>query len=577
MLKKIFAFQLYLLLLAGDNASFSDTLYTDAGAIVLSDVNQVFQDADIITKIRPPNDSEVPRLRGKTLFSMIQPAINTELYESLTEQGTNVFALDCVPRMLSRGQSFDTLSSQANIAGYRSIIEAADAFPRFFAGQMTAAGKVPPAKVLVMGTGVAGLAAIQTAKNMGAIVRAFDVRPVCKEQVESMGATFLEVDIDEDGSGAGGYAKEMSDEYKAAQRKMMLDQAADVDIIITTALIPGRKAPVLVDQEMLNLMKAGSVCVDLAAANGGNVAQTQPDEIVTTSNGVKIIGYTDLPSRLASTASNLFANNIAKFILSIGPQTTKEKGVFQIDLKDDAVQNMLISYGGNARWPDKITPFAPPPPPAQAVAEVVELTPEQEKALADETSKESFVKNTMIGSAVAAILVGFGLTADGPSSVNLLATFGLAGLAGYQVVWGVAPALHSPLMAVTNAISGCTAIGGMLLLASGDHSSTSLIPDSPAHWMGAVATTLSFVNIAGGFLVSGKMLDLFRRPEDPKEFFELYGVPISILTAGLAAASFFNVGDMGLMSGTTSIAASILCISAIAGMYTFVILVVFGL
>lgn len=551
---------------AGDNASFSDTLYTDAGAIVLSDVNQVFQDADIITKIRPPNDSEVPRLRGKTLFSMIQPAINTELYESLTEQGTNVFALDCVPRMLSRGQSFDTLSSQANIAGYRSIIEAADAFPRFFAGQMTAAGKVPPAKVLVMGTGVAGLAAIQTAKNMGAIVRAFDVRPVCKEQVESMGATFLEVDIDEDGSGAGGYAKEMSDEYKAAQRKMMLDQAADVDIIITTALIPGRKAPVLVDQEMLNLMKAGSVCVDLAAANGGNVAQTQPDEIVTTSNGVKIIGYTDLPSRLASTASNLFANNIAKFILSIGPQTTKEKGVFQIDLKDDAVQNMLISYGGNARWPDKITPFAPPPPPAQAVAEVVELTPEQEKALADETSKESFVKNTMIGSAVAAILVGFGLTADGPSSVNLLATFGLAGLAGYQVVWGVAPALHSPLMAVTNAISGCTAIGGMLLLASGDHSSTSLIPDSPAHWMGAVATTLSFVNIAGGFLVSGKMLDLFRRPEDPKEFFELYGVPISILTAGLAAASFFNVGDMGLMSGTTSIAASILCISAIAAL-----------
>jgi NAD(P) transhydrogenase len=568
---------LYPFLSAGDNASFSDTLYTEAGAIVLSNVDQVFQDADIITKIRPPNDSEVPRLRGKTLFSMIQPAINTELYESLTKQGTNIFALDCVPRMLSRGQSFDTLSSQANIAGYRSIIEAADAFPRFFAGQMTAAGKVPPAKVLVMGTGVAGLAAIQTAKNMGAIVRAFDVRPVCKEQVESMGATFLEVDIDEDGSGAGGYAKEMSDDYKAAQRKMMLDQAADVDIIITTALIPGRKAPVLVDQEMLNLMKAGSVCVDLAAANGGNVAQTQPDEIVTTSNGVKIIGYTDLPSRLASTASNLFANNIAKFILSIGPQTTKEKGVFQIDLKDDAVQNMLISYGGNARWPDKITPFTPPPPPVQDVAEVVELTPEQEKALADSTSKESFVKNAMIGSAVAAILVGFGLTADGPPSVNLLATFGLAGLAGYQVVWGVAPALHSPLMAVTNAISGCTAIGGMLLLASGDHSSASLIPDSPAHWMGAVATTLSFVNIAGGFLVSGKMLDLFRRPEDPKEFFELYGVPISILTAGLAAATFFNVGDMGLMSGTTSIAASILCISAIAGMYTFVIFVVFGL
>jgi NAD(P) transhydrogenase len=552
---------------AGDNASFSDGLYTEAGAIVLSDAVQVFQDADIITKIRPPNDNEVPRLRGKTLFSMIQPAINSELYETLTEQGTNVFALDCVPRMLSRGQSFDTLSSQANIAGYRAVIEAADVFPRFFAGQMTAAGKVAPAKVLVMGAGVAGLAAIQTAKNMGAIVRAFDVRPVCKEQVESMGATFLEVDIEEDGSGAGGYAKEMSDEYKEAQRKMMLEQAADVDIIITTALIPGRKAPILVDDDMLNLMKAGSVCVDLAAANGGNVAQTKADEIVETSNGVKIVGYTDLPSRLASTASNLFANNIAKFILSIGPQTTKEKGVFQIDLEDDAVQNMLISYGGNARWPDKITPFTPPPPPVQEQAiEVVELTPEQEKVLADEASKNQFVKNSMIASAAAALLVGFGLTADSPSSVNLMATFGLAGLAGYQVVWGVAPALHSPLMAVTNAISGSTAIGGMILLASGDHTTTSLIPDSPAHWMGAVATVLSFINISGGFLVSGKMLDLFRRPEDPKEFFEMYGIPVGILVAGLAAASFSGVGDIALMSGTTSIAASILCISAIAAL-----------
>jgi H+-translocating NAD(P) transhydrogenase len=265
----------------------------------------------------------------------------------------------------------------------------------------------------------------------------------------------LEVDINEDGSGAGGYAKEMSDEYKKAQAKMMMDQAADVDIIITTALIPGRKAPVLVDQEMLNQMKPGSVCVDLAAANGGNVAQTKPDEIVTTSNGVKIIGYTDLPSRLASTASNLFANNIAKFILSIGPQTTKEKGMFQIDMEDDAVQNMLISYDGMARWPDKIIPFAPPPPPAQStVVETVKLTPEEQKALADQESKDQFVKNSLLASVAAASLVAFGLTADSPSAVSLMATFGLAGLAGYQVVWGVAPALHSPLMAVTNAISG---------------------------------------------------------------------------------------------------------------------------
>jgi len=552
---------------AGEKASFSDKAYFDEGAIVLPE-EQVYG-ASIITKIRPPNEEETKKLAGKTLISMIQPAINSDLYKTLTEQNTNVFALDCVPRMLSRGQSYDTLSSQANIAGYRAIIEAAEAFPRFFAGQMTAAGKVPPAKVLVLGAGVAGLAAIQTAKNMGAIVRGFDVRPVCREQVESMGATFLEVDIEEDGSGTGGYAKEMSDDYKIAQAKMMLEQAADVDIIVTTALIPGRKAPVLVNEEMLGAMKAGSVCVDLAAANGGNVAQTRPDEIVTSSNGVKIIGYTDLPSRLASTASNLFANNIAKFVLSIGPQTTKEEGVYQVDLEDDAVQNMLISFEGEARWPDKITPFSPPPPPPSnnAEAELVVLTPEEAKELADKESKEMFTKNALYASIAAAGLVTFGLTTDSGASVNLMATFALAGLAGYQVVWGVAPALHSPLMAVTNAISGLTALGGMLVLAhNSDSGSLSLIPDTPAHWMGAVATVLSFVNIAGGFLVSGKMLDLFRRPEDPKDYFELYGVPAAVVLAGVGAAAFGSVGDLSIMSGTVSIAAAICCISAIAGL-----------
>lgn len=292
---------------AGEKADFSDQAFLDAGAVVLQG-DQFFEEADIITKIRPPNDEEIPKLAGKTLVAMVSPAINTKLYETLTKQKTNVFSLDNVPRMLSRAQTYDVLSSQANIAGYRAVIEAAEAFPRFFAGQMTAAGKVPPAKVLVLGAGVAGLAAIQTAKNMGAIVRAFDVRPVTKEQVESMGAEFLEVDYQEDGSGAGGYAKEMSDGFKQAQAAMMLEQAKDVDIIITTALIPGRKAPILVDQQMLDAMKPGSVCVDLAAANGGNVMQTKPNEIVTTDNGVKIIGYTDLPSRLPATASTLVSN-----------------------------------------------------------------------------------------------------------------------------------------------------------------------------------------------------------------------------------------------------------------------------
>ncbi len=274
---------------------------------------QVYVDSDIITKINTPDENEIPKLAGKTLVGMISPSINTEVYETLTNQNTNVFALDQVPRMLSRAQTYDVLSSQANIAGYRAVIEAAEEFPRFFAGQMTAAGKVPPAKVLVLGAGVAGLAAIQTAKNMGAVVRAFDVRPVTKEQVESMGATFLEVPIKEDGSGSGGYAKEMSDEFKKAQAAMMLEQAKEVDIIITTALIPGRKAPVLVNQEMLDAMKPGSVCVDLAAANGGNVAQTVANEVVTSENGVKIIGYTDMPSRLAATASNLVCDSEDSF------------------------------------------------------------------------------------------------------------------------------------------------------------------------------------------------------------------------------------------------------------------------
>jgi NAD(P) transhydrogenase len=357
-----------------------------------------------------------------------------------------------------------------------------------------------------------------------------------------------------------------SDEFKKAQAKLMLEQAKDVDIIITTALIPGRKAPILVNEEMLSLMKPGSVCVDLAAANGGNVAQTRPNEIVTTSGGVKIVGYTDLPSRLATTASNLFANNVAKFILSIGPQTTKEKGVFQIDLKDDAVQNMLIAYDGEARWPDKITPFSPPPPPKSDMADEVELTEEERMEVATKASKDDFARNTGVASLAAAALLAFGLTGDSPDSVQLAATFALAGLAGYQVVWGVAPALHSPLMAVTNAISGMTAVGGMLLLGHGASQTSGLIPDTPSHWMGALATLLSFINIAGGFLISGKMLDLFRRPTDPKEFFELYAIPSTALVGGLAVAAFLNVGNLGIMSGTVAIASAICCIAAIAGL-----------
>ena len=381
-----------------------------------------------------------------------------------------------------------------------------------------------------------------------------------------MGATFLEVDdVQEDGSGTGGYAREMSAEFQAAQTRLLLEQAGDVDIIVTTALIPGRKAPILVNQDMLDVMKPGSVVVDLAAANGGNAEQTRPDEIVTTSNGVKIIGYTDLPSRLAATASNLFGNNVAKFILSIGPQTTGEKGIFQIDLEDDAVQNMLISYNGEKRWPDQITPYSPPPPPKQEVEEVVAKSEEELLAERNAEQLRSFVRNTGVATLAAAALLAFGLTTDSPDAVSLLSTFALAGLAGYQVVWGVAPALHSPLMAVTNAISGMTAVGGMVLLAHGTQAE-GLIPNSPSHWMGAIATMLSFINIAGGFLVSGKMLDLFKRPDDPDDYFQLYAIPAGLLLAGLAGSAYAGLGDLGTVSGSVGIASAICCIAGIAGL-----------
>ena len=290
------------------------------------------------------------------------------------------------------------------------------------------------------------------------------------------------------------------------------------------------------------------------------VAQTKRNEVFTTSNGVTIIGYTDLPSRLSATSSTLFGNNIANFLLSIGPQTTKEKGFFRIDLTDDAVQNMLIAYGGEARWPDVISPYSPPPP-----SQLKEFTPKTEAEIMKEANKiqfDSFVTNTGVASLLAATLISFGITTTDHDSVSLLASFALAGLAGYQVVWGVAPALHSPLMAVTNAISGMTAVGGMLLLSH--DGSTELMPSSPSQWMGAIATSLSFVNIAGGFLVSGKMLDLFRRPSDPKEVFELYVIPVSILLGGLGLSAAMHFGDLSNVADSVGIASAISCIAAIA-------------
>lgn len=344
---------------------------------------------------------------------------------------------------------------------------------------MTAAGKVPPAKVLVIGTGVAGLAAIQTAKNLGAVVRAFDVRPVTKQQVEAMGGQFLDVDYEEDGSGAGGYAKEMSKEWHAAARAMLTKQCAECDIVVTTALIPGRTAPIMITKEMVAQMKSGSITVDLAAEAGGNVETTVADQKIITDNGVTCIGYTDMPSRLATTSSNLYSNNISKFLLSIGPHTSKEASYYNIDHDDEAVRGMLVLENGKMMWP---APAPPPPPAPKEVKEVAEPVIDY---------RAPYVQGAKQAGMLSAGILAMGAAAPNPAFASMLSTFALSNIIGVQVVLGVSHALHSPLMAVTNAISGTTALGGMHLLAHSTKPSVTLL--------GAVATTLSTVNITGKF------------------------------------------------------------------------------
>jgi len=538
---------------AGVASNFSDAMYQEVGCSVSADNAEVWA-SDIVTHVRPPSPEDAAKLGNRTLLSMLWPAQNPDLVVQLEAQGATSFALDCIPRTLSRGQSYDVLSSQANLQGYRAVIEAANEFGRFFAGQMTAAGKVPPAKVLVLGGGVAGLAAVQTAKNMGSIVSAYDVRPAAKEQVESMGGKFLKVDFEEDGSGAGGYAKEMSDEYKAAERAMLMTAAAESDIIISTALIPGRPAPLLIPSEAVLMMKAGSVTVDLAAETGGNIGTTVRDELVVTPNGVKCIGYTDMNSRLAATSSTLFANNVSKFLLSIGPQTTKQKGMYHIDAeKDEAVRGMLVVDKGAKKWP----PPPPTPPPVAAAAAVVE-DKEEEVALVPLTPHQAYMRSAVKASVGGAGILALGAAAPDQAFLNMLTTFSLAGVCGYYTVWGVAPALHSPLMAVTNAISGMTAAGGLMLVGGG------VLPGTTAQVLGAGAVFISSINIVGGFLVTKKMLDMFKRPDDPEEHYELYALPLATMVGGYALTS-------GLMGGPNlgpalSLTSGVLCIGGIAGL-----------
>ncbi|KAH7369388.1 NAD(P) transhydrogenase [Plectosphaerella cucumerina] len=528
---------------AGAESDFLDAAYESAGAVLVDDPKEVWSAADIVLKVRSPIENEIELMRAKqTVISFLQPAQNKPIVDKLSAQQVTSFAMDMIPR-ISRAQVFDALSSMANIAGYKAVLEASNNFGRFLTGQVTAAGKIPPCKVLVIGAGVAGLSAIATATRLGAIVRGFDTRPAAREQVQSLGAEFVEVDIKEDGSGAGGYAKEMSKEFIEAEMKLFTEQAREVDIIITTALIPGKPAPKLITKSMLELMKPGSVVVDLAAEAGGNCEKTKPGEL-TVYKDVKVIGYTDLPSRLPTQSSTLYSNNITKFLLSIAPNDKE----FGIDLSDEVVRGAIVTQNGRI-LPPAPRP-APPPAPAKAAPveeskPVVELTPFQK------TSREVATVTTGMGTALA--LGKF----TGPLFMGNMFTFALASLIGYRVVWGVAPALHSPLMSVTNAISGMVGVGGLFILGGG------ILPHTIPQVFGALSVLLAFINVSGGFVITKRMLDMFRRPTDPPEYPWLYAVPAVLCGGGFLAAA--STGAAGLVQAGYLVS-SVLCIGSISSL-----------
>ena len=473
---------------AGVAASYSDDAYKEAGCDVIGSRSDVWTQSDLILKVRAPEGEEAAGLRAdQTLISFLWPGQNPELLQQLTQTGATVMAMDSVPR-ISRAQKMDALSSMANIAGYRAIVEASQHFGRFFTGQITAAGKVPPAKVMVIGAGVAGLAAIGAAKSMGAIVRAFDTRPEVKEQVESMDAEFLMLDFedDEDGSGEGGYAKVMSAAFIEAEMALFAEQAKDVDIIITTALIPGKPAPKLITAEMVRSMRDGSVIVDLAAEQGGNCELTRDNEVVQT-NGVSIIGYTDLPSRLAAQSSQLYATNLRHLLTDMTPE---KDGNIVVDFDDEVVRGATVCKGGETTWPPPAPKLSAAPPKAEpAPAPVVE-------------PKKPSVLGPIIATVVGGLaLLGLGAVAP-PSFMAHFTVFVLACFVGYMVIWNVSPALHTPLMSVTNAISSIIVIGALLQISA----SNTLIM-----WIAAATVLITSINIAGGFAVTRRMLEMFRK------------------------------------------------------------------
>ena len=469
---------------AGVASSFSDDAFAAAGAEI---VGEDVWAADIILKVNAPSEAEVALLQpGQVLVSLLAPALSPELVDDLSARGVTALAMDAVPR-ISRAQSLDVLSSMANIAGYRAVVEAAHEFGSLFTGQVTAAGKVPPAKVLVVGAGVAGLAAIGTASSLGAIVRAFDARPEVAEQVESMGAEFLRIDVEETGPSATGYATETSEDFNAKAAAMYAEQAKDVDIVVTTALIPGRPAPRLITEEMVASMKPGSVVVDMAAANGGNVAGSVADEKVVTDNGVTILGYTDLPGRLPTQASQLFGTNLVNLLKLMTPE---KDGTLVLDLDDVVIRGMTVTKTGEVLWP-------PPPVQVSAAPAAAPAAPIEPKPPKKKDPRRKF---WLVGAGAAAFLL---LAPFLPEAfLPQITVFALAIVIGYYVIGNVHHALHTPLMSETNAISGVIVVGALLQLGTGDTVITVLA---------SIAVLIASINVFGGFLVTYRMLNMFRK------------------------------------------------------------------
>ncbi len=489
---------------AGDGANFADQTYSAVGAKIVGSAAELWSGADMVFKVRAPTTDEVAMMKpGLTLISFIWPAQNPDLMQQLAARKVTVLAIDSLPRTLSRAQKMDALTSMAGITGYRAVIEAANQFGRFFNGQITAAGKIPPAKVFVAGAGVAGLAALGTAVSLGAIVRANDTRAEVADQVKSMGGEFVKVDYEEEGSGGGGYAKVMSEGFQAAQRAMYAQQAKDVDIIITTALIPGKPAPKLITAEMVQSMKPGSVIVDLAGEQGGNCELTVPGEVVVR-HGVTIVGYTDLPSRLSKQSSTLYATNL----LRLTEELCKTKdGLINVNMEDEAIRGLTVIKDGEITWP----PPAPKPPatPPQAAKAAVPM-PEKKSAHGHGPGEPMPAGKLAVVFGIGAALFWL-IGAFAPAAfLGHFTVFVLACFVGYMVVWNVTPALHTPLMSVTNAISSIIAIGALVQIAP-PLSGVLNRPDDWIRGLAFVGIVLTTINMFGGFAVTRRMLAMFRK------------------------------------------------------------------